>query len=442
MGRMSPEISSSAHPASSLSPCQRSAFGLLNSPENIFLTGGAGTGKSFLIRQFLQSKPAKTFPVLASTGAAAVLVGGRTFHSVLGLGIMEGGVQSTVERALKNRRVVKRLRDIEGFVLDEVSMISAPTFRAAETICRLARDKRLPWGGLQVIAVGDFAQLPPVQNFADRRRQWAFTDPSWNFSSFKTVSLETPMRFQDEEFLGVLARVRRGQVDAEVTRYLNERCFDDDGEFAGTRLFPRKDATENYNLQKLNELETPLRVYETLYHGKEEKIQQLKALTPVPEKLQLRKDCLVMLRQNDPKQRWVNGSLAHARELEKEFLLLELFNGRLVELERSSFSLQDADGTTVAVAENFPVTLAYATTIHKAQGATFDRLRVDLRRLWEPGHAYVALSRVTKGDALFIDGWSPASIKVDPEVTRFYQRAASASEQGVDHILDAENVSN
>ena len=132
-----------------------------------------------------------------------------------------------------------------------------------------------------------------------------------------------------------------------------------------------------------------------------------------------------MLRQNDPKGRWVNGTLAHLKEIFEKTLLIELFNGRLIELEPSSFSMQDAEGNTVAVAENFPVNLAYATTIHKAQGATFDRLLVNLKGLWEPGQAYVALSRVPKAENLFVADWSSNSLQVDQRVQEFYRQLDS-----------------
>lgn len=157
------------------SPCQQKALNFLEtSADNIFLTGRAGTGKSYLVRYFLKDRDPKTFPVVASTGAAAIVVGGRTFHSFFGLGIMEGGIEKTIERATKDRRVVKRLQKIGGFVLDEVSMIPGPALRAAEIICRIARKKHLPWGGARVIAVGDFAQLPPVTRGSQKKRMGFF----------------------------------------------------------------------------------------------------------------------------------------------------------------------------------------------------------------------------------------------------------------------------
>ena len=146
-----------------LSTCQEQADQLLEtSRENLFLTGHAGSGKSFLTRHFLRNRDRKTFPVVASTGAAAVLVGGRTFHSFFGLGILEGGPGATIAKAMADRRLVKRLKKMEGFVLDEVSMISGPTLNVAETICRHARDDPRPWGG---------ARRSPAAGLASRRRR-------------------------------------------------------------------------------------------------------------------------------------------------------------------------------------------------------------------------------------------------------------------------------
>lgn len=128
-----------------------------------------------------------------------------------------------------------------------------------------------------------------------------------------------------------------------------------------------------------------------------------------------------MLRQNDPQGRWVNGSTGKITKIGAKYLLIELLSGRIIEIEKATFSMLDADGDVVAAVTNYPVSLAWATTIHKSQGATLDRMLVNLRNLWEPGQAYVALSRVSRGEDLFIESWSPSSIKVDSDVVRFYQ---------------------
>ena len=150
----------------------------LGGAENVFVTGAAGSGKSFLIERFLRAVAAsdEALPVLASTGAAAILVGGRTFHSFFGLGILQGGHQATVDRALKNKRLARRLKKARGVMIDEISMLSGQTLRAAEEIARRALDPERPWGGLRMIAIGDFAQLPPVSN--QGVRDWAFLDPT------------------------------------------------------------------------------------------------------------------------------------------------------------------------------------------------------------------------------------------------------------------------
>lgn len=420
----------SLFPIAQLTPCQEHAYQALRGTANIFVTGGAGSGKSFLVRYFLREKDSREFPVLASTGAAAVLVGGRTFHSFFGLGIMEGGVEATVEKAAKNRQVVRRLKKISGFVVDEVSMLSGSTLRAAEIIARRVRDSDLPWGGLRVVAVGDFAQLPPVERHTSATRGWAFLDPVWNWSAFETHYLRTQTRCRDEEFMRILANVRDGAVSAEVKAYLDAKTRPAAVDFDGTRLFPRRDETERFNLRKLDELTSALHRFETVYSGDTRSLETLKKYAPIPDALALKEGALVMLRQNDPQQRWVNGSTGHVVKIQPHRLDIELLNGRRVEIEKATFSMLDADGEVVAAAVNFPVSLAWASTIHKSQGATLDRMSVNLSQLWEPGQAYVALSRLTSGSELWIERWEARSIRVDANVVRFY-RDISARPQAV-----------
>jgi hypothetical protein len=404
----------------SLTSCQTAALDLLESTSNVFVTGVAGSGKSYLIRQFLRTQLESDYPVLASTGAAAVLVGGRTFHSFFGLGIMQGGVDATVERALQNTRLKKRLQKTIGVIIDEVSMLSGPTLRAAETIARLAREKNYPWGGLRVIAVGDFAQLPPV-SYTGQKREWAFQDSTWIKSNFIPAYLSTIVRTKDESFQEILGDIRNGQVTPRVREFLDSRKLEHPDEFLGTRLFSTRDATERYNLERLETLDGAVESIATTYNGDEKAIQDLKRNAPVPEVIRLKRGALVMLRQNDPQGRYVNGSLGEVQEIGAEEIQIDLQSGIMVKVEKMSFSLLNSDGKEVASAQNFPLNLAYATTIHKAQGMTLDSLLVDLRNLWEPGQAYVALSRVKASNGVFVAAWNPSSIKVDPQVQEFYR---------------------
>lgn len=403
------------------SPCQEKALKLLETKtDNIFLTGRAGTGKSFLIRYFLKNKDPQTFPVVASTGAAAIVVGGRTFHSFFGLGIMEGGFQKTVDRALKDRRVVKRLRKIIGFILDEISMVPGPALKAAETICRLARKNHLPWGGTRVVAVGDFAQLPPVTR-ATEEREWAFLDESWQKSDFVPLLLETVMRSEDKDYVHILNLVRDGTVNADVKSYLDSRTNPNPGKINATHLFPHREKAEKFNLERLSEIKKQPHQFPTAYSGNDRFVEQLKKQAPIPEILQIKESAMVMLRMNDPYLKYVNGSLGTVLKIKDDSLEIRLKNGRSIDIEPARFSMLDANGNEVATATNFPITLAYGSTIHKAQGATLDGMVCDLRRLWEPGQAYVALSRLRRGDDLVLTGWDESSIRVDPEVVAFHQ---------------------
>lgn len=402
-----------------LSHDQDQALALLRSGENVFLSGGAGSGKSFLVRHFVREMDSKTMPLLASTGAAAVLIGGRTFHSFFGLGIMDGGPAATLERALMDKRILKRVQRIEGFIIDEISMISGQALAVAEEICRTAKGSSLPWGGLRVIAVGDFAQLPPVTRQGPR--DWAFLHRVWQETGFQTQFLSLNHRVQDKEYLSIVQDVRFGKVTPQVQEYLNSRTVEHDEADEAIRLFPRREQSEKFNQLRLAQLTGEALEYQAVYFGEDRFIESLKRNSPVPEKLILKEGAIVMFVQNDPTRRWVNGTRGTVVDLDEQKLIVQLKNGRDVELERSLFSLQDAEGKVMASVLAYPVVLAYATTIHKSQGATLDKLWVDLSALWEPGQAYVALSRLPFGTGLHLLRWSPRSIIIDPKVAQFYR---------------------
>jgi len=401
-----------------LNPDQKQALELLSSGENIFLTGGAGCGKSYVVRHFMKDVIPKQMPILASTGAAAVLLGGRTFHSFFGLGIMEGGFEATFQRVSNDKRLLKRLSEVEGVILDEVSMIPGEALRLAETLSRVARKSDLPWGGMRMIAVGDFAQLPPVTRTG--QRDWAFQSEAWSQSGFIPYKLTHNERIQDESYLSVLNKVRVGTVDSEVRSFLDAHQFEHDDTDLATRLFSRRDQSLTYNLERLSDIESEEVMIPSIYFGSEKHQEMLMKQGPVPVQLQLKVGAEVMFIQNDPQKRWVNGTRGTVVSIEDDKIVVEKRQGRDVTAEKQQFSYLDADGQIVASVIQFPLTLAYATTIHKSQGATLDELWCDLSNLWEPGQAYVALSRLRYSRGLKILKWSPNSIKVDPFVRQFY----------------------
>lgn len=416
-----------------LTTCQKHAWADLQESQNLFITGSAGTGKSTLIRQFQNHQGPASYPVLASTGAAAVLLGGQTFHSFFGLGVMQHGFEQTIERALKRKAIVKRLTESQGIILDEVSMLPGPALRAAEMIARKARNKDEPWGGLRVIAVGDFAQLPPVEGMGGPK-PWAFQDQAWARSRFLPVVLETIVRTHDEPFIRVLNAVRDGAFNEEVGEFLNSRNAEGLLGEPITALFGRKADVDRVNQMRLESLPGEEAVIPSHVQGDEMAMAQLLRAAPIGESLTLKEDALVMIRQNDFKGRWVNGSQGYVRKLpgedfnedtgeitERETVGIELLNGEYVEIPKTTFHVFDAEGRKTASLTNFPISLAYALTIHKAQGATIERMAVALKGLWEAGQAYVAMSRVRAGNGLFVLNWSKESFKADPMVKQFHR---------------------
>jgi ATP-dependent DNA helicase PIF1 len=409
---------------------QQAALECLGSSANVFLTGAAGTGKSTVLkearkRNFDTSETA----ILASTGTAAILVGGRTFHSFFGLGILEGGFDATVARAVSHRGIAKRLTKARTVIIDEVSMLGAKELDAAEAIARKVRKVSAPWGGLRVVFVGDFAQLPPVTRQGEERA-WAFHSAAWRAAEVSVVDLKEVVRSNVAEWNKVLGAVRKGTLNAESDQQLRQLVRPVDVDFSGTRLFSRRHQVDTINQERLSRLGGKEHVFPTIYSGRAPKVDELKRNAPIPEILVLKERALVMFRNNHPDSTWVNGSLGHVQAISAKEIKVELLSGKVVEVEPVDFSVLDAEGSVAAVATNFPLSLSWACTIHKAQGATLDRAHVDLKGVWEHGQAYVALSRVRSPEALSLEGWSKNVVRIDPQVSQFYRWSDDDSLEG------------
>jgi len=227
-------------------------------------------------------------------------------------------------------------------------------------------------------------------------------------------------RVEDQEYKSILDLVRVAKVDERVKEYLNDKVFFHDEEEDMTRLFPRRLQSDDFNKKKLAEIAEEEILIPTIYFGEEKYISVLKKASPIPENLILKIGCKVMFLQNDPQKRWINGTRGTVVDVLPDKIVVKKDRGRDVQVDKSSFSVLDAEGNVVASLIQFPLGLAYATTIHKSQGATMDELWCDLRSLWEPGQAYVALSRLRTGRGLKLLGWNPRSILADPKVLAFY----------------------
>ena len=407
---------------------------LSDTRNNVFLSGGAGTGKSFVLGNYINSVKRKErkwnggnlYPVLASTGVAAMLIGGRTIHSFFGLGLARENPRFLVEKVCGNKYVSDRIRRTEEMFIDEISMVPSKIITVADEICRrLKGEDGLPFGGIRVITCGDFLQMPPVTK-GSTSPDWAFRCHSWKDSDFTNCVLNVVHRTGDFEFASILNKIRLGVYDMDVYNMLKSRVIEEDkiDSFEGTRLFPFRASVRELNLKKLDELPSEEIIFPTQYEGDEKYRDATLRSCPVEEFLVLKRGALVMIRTNDPGGMFVNGTLAHVIKIiydgSDKRVIVELENGEEVTLGQKEFEYLSGSGNTLGVARNFPLSLAWASTIHKSQGATIDRVCVDLRGSWETGQAYVALSRVKSREGLHIIGWDDNSISVSEEAVNYY----------------------
>lgn len=403
---------------STLNKCQKTAFDLCISEKNVFLTGAAGTGKTYLIQKVIRyfMDTGRRCSVVASTGAAAILAGGQTFHRFFGINAAKSP-EVIVSEALTRPAVCSRVRSADVLILDEVSMLPGFVMDAANQIARTLRGSDLPWGGIKVLAVGDFRQLPPVAKFT--AKPWAFLSPTWEESEFIPVVLKTPMRASDTGFLKILDDFRKGKLTQEVREFLISRSIKPEDDSV-PRLYSRRAQVDEFNLLKLSELKGATEVFPTAYGGAGSYVDLMRKEGPISEVLLLKVGALVMLRNNDKEDRWVNGTLGLVQSIGPDIVTVKLLSGRVVEVTPFNFITSNDNGEIMASAKNFPLMLAWATTIHKSQGATMDRALIDLRALWEPGQAYVAMSRVKTPGGIYIDGWDHKGFKTDKKVDAFH----------------------
>jgi len=416
-----------------LSKEQSALFDLIESTrEHIFITGRAGTGKSTLLN-YLTENTSKQVAVCAPTGVAALNVQGTTIHSLFFLPIGVIGTQRLTHSPQKR----KVLQAIDTLVIDEVSMVNADVLDGIDRTLREVRHKRHEaFGGVQVIMFGDPYQLAPVPPrspeekayFADHYDSiWFFDAMVWRDAPLRIVEMTEIHRQHDDDFKAMLNAVRHGNVTPEIGRALN---------VAGERPVPTGDiitlATTNDRVNKINsaalaQLGGELKKAEANIDG-----EFPSGWFPADESLSLKVGAQVMFLRNDSEQRWVNGTVGQVTRIGKtvhvdvdgeEHEVLPA----VWERYRYDYDAETKTLTREVIAEftQFPLRLAWAVTIHKSQGQTYNRAVIDLGSgAFAPGQTYVALSRITSLDGLYLTrGLRPSDIKVDADVQRFMAAA-------------------
>ncbi|MFH1200130.1 MAG: AAA family ATPase [Candidatus Micrarchaeota archaeon] len=376
--------------------------------DNVLVTGKAGTGKSTLLSYFT-TKTGKQVAVLAPTGVAAVNVGGQTIHSFFGF--KPDITPNKIKKAWGER--ITLYAELDALVIDEASMVRADLLDCMDKSLRLNRGKKNePFGGVQMIFFGDLYQLPPVVTGKERdlfREHYGspyfFDSKAFSPANFGYVELEKIYRQKDDSFISLLNAIRNNTVGENELRALNRRCLPqskqaDDG-FCVT-LTTTNDLADGINEQHLSSLKTPAHEFKAVIKGGFKE-----GHCPAGELLRVKKGAQIMMLNNDAAGRWVNGTVGEVTGFgqrgEKECVNVVLQNGFGVEVTPHTWTVFEyfynegraaLDSRTIGSFTQIPMKLAWAVTIHKSQGKTFDRVHVNLGRgTFTPGQLYVALSR-------------------------------------------------
>lgn len=421
-----------------LTPEQAAVFAAIEGTrEHVFVTGRAGTGKSTLLNH-LNWNTSKQIVICAPTGVAALNVGGQTIHSLFRLPI---GLIADHEIE-QNDAVKKILNAMDTLVIDEVSMVNADLVDAIDRSLRQARQrKNEPFGGVQVVLFGDPYQLAPVPGdqaerayFADSyRSMWFFDARVWTETGLRIFELGQIHRQKDRTFTHMLNAVRHGQVTAEIGGHLNavggRRPLPESGAIT---LATRNDSVNRINAAALRRLPGKSKSNPADIAG-----DFGGRAYPADEKLELKLGAQVMFLRNDTGSpgeppRWVNGTIGEITRLDR--IVRVAINGEEHEVEPATWEKHKYTWNSaqkkltkdiVAEFTQYPLRLAWAVTIHKSQGASYDTAIIDLgQRVFSPGQTYVALSRLTSLEGLYLERpLRPSDIIVDENVERFMSLA-------------------
>lgn len=397
---------------------QSTAFEILKEGHNVFLTGPAGSGKTYLLNKYIAYLKEHNicFAVTASTGIAATHLGGRTIHSWSGIGINDHLSEKDVKDILKKPLIKDRITKTKVLIIDEISMIHAHQLDLINKVVRLARASWEPFGGMQVILAGDFFQLPPIMSKETAERRFVYDAQSWREMEIKTCYLSEQFRHNENNIATVLDNIRNDIVDENTIELLKESGMNYDAHDDVTRLFTHNVDVDLINDRELRKIPGKAYTYDMFDTGHAHIVASLKKSCLAPEKLILKEGALVMFVRNNFDEGYVNGTVGTVTGFTSENdPIVETIDGEEVTVYPEKWALEENDETLAEVIQ-LPLRLAWAITIHKSQGMTLDAAEIDLRKCFEYGMGYVALSRVRSLSSMRLLGINDMALKVDPQI--------------------------
>ncbi len=423
---------------------QSEALSILKTGSNVFVTGEPGSGKTHTINEYVAYLRARGIEpaITASTGIAATHIGGMTIHSWSGIGIKTTLGRSDLLAIALSKPIAKRVRRAKVLIIDEVSMLAAETLSMVDAVCREIKEQSEPFGGMQVVLVGDFFQLPPIVKpeighdspvlfTEEASARFAYDSPAWKEANLTVCYLTEQHRQDDGEFLALLSAIRRNAFGSDHVRRLTSRTVQQhDAPKAAPKLFSHNIDVDRVNDAVLAQLPGKPRVYPMSSQGPDALVAALKKGCLSPETLCLKAGAAVMFTKNNPKAGFVNGTLGVVEEFDRQYdhPIVRTRSGRRIEVEPMDWAVEEK-GTIRARITQVPLRLAWAITVHKSQGMSLDEAVMDLREVFEFGQGYVALSRIRRLSGLHLLGWTERAFQVHPDVSAKDAEFRALSEQ-------------
>ena len=382
----------------------------------MFLTGSAGTGKTYVLNKYIQYLKARKIPVsiTASTGIAATHLQGTTIHAWSGIGIKDSLSQKNLRDLREKKYLKKHIEKTKVLIIDEISMLHKKQFDLVNEVLQFFRENNEAFGGIQVVLCGDFFQLPPIGVSGETNRdKFCFMSQSWLNANLSICYLTDQYRQTDSALNDILNEIRQGSVSGKSVSMLQatKDLIETD---EPTRLYTHNLDVDRINTAHIAEIKGRKKIFKAKVKGNLKLAESIKRSIMAPETLELKKDAKVMFVKNNYEKGYLNGSLGKViRYNDEGYPVIRLNNGYEITAEPEDWRIEDETGKLLVSYVQVPLRLAWAITVHKSQGMTLDSAVMDLSKTFEKGQGYVALSRVKRLDGLQLNGFNNTALEVD-----------------------------